>query len=68
MLGTDLRAAREERGLSVPAVAHAAGLSLSSLYAIERGDRYPSLATLEALAECLQVTVVIGPHETTVER
>lgn len=67
MLGSDLRALREARDLSLREVAKAAGISHSSLVAIESGKRYPSLRTLEGLADCLQMNVVIGPAETFIE-
>lgn len=68
MLGTELRALREARGLSLRTVAESAGISHSSLVAIESGKRYPSLRTLEALAECLRMNVIVGPTETIIER
>jgi transcriptional regulator with XRE-family HTH domain len=67
MIGEELRAIRERRGLSARTVATQAGVSPSSLTSIERGDRYPTLETLESLAECLRINVVIGPHETIIE-
>lgn len=67
MLGEDLKRVREARGLTVPQLAANCGLATASLYAIERNARYPSLPTLEALAECLQINVIIGPDETVVE-
>jgi transcriptional regulator with XRE-family HTH domain len=68
MLGAELRQAREKRGLSVRELARAAGLSAEAVSAIERGQRYPSLRTLECLAAALQITIVIGPEETILER
>lgn len=67
MLGSDLRALRESRGLGVREVAKMAGISHSSLLAIEASKRYPTLRTLEALADCLHMNVVIGPNETIIE-
>lgn len=67
MIGSEIRALREKRGLSQRRVAEHAGLSRSSLKAIESGDRYPTLRTLEALAECLQMTISITPTETIIE-
>lgn len=68
MLGSELRALREARGLSVRDVAKHAGIAHSSVTAIEQGDRYPTLRTLEALAACLHMNVVVGPVETIIER
>lgn len=68
MLGDELRQAREREGLSVREAARLAGLSAEAVSAIERGQRYPSLRTLECLAQALQITIVIGPDETILER
>jgi transcriptional regulator with XRE-family HTH domain len=67
MLGDDLRRLRRLRGLTLGQVAEAAGISLDGLKKIESGARYPSLRTLETLAECLHMNVVIGPAETIIE-
>lgn len=67
MLGGELRAIRESHGLSLRVVADMAGISHSTLVAIEGGRRYPSLRTLEGLAECLHICISIGPHETVIE-
>jgi transcriptional regulator with XRE-family HTH domain len=67
MLGAELRALRETRGLSLRQVTDSTGIAHSSLVAIESGRRYPTLRTLEALAECLNMNVTIGPHETVIE-
>lgn len=67
MLGAELRGVRERRGLSLRDCAADAQISVSALKAIESGQRYPTLRTLEKLAQCLNVTVVIGPHETFIE-
>jgi transcriptional regulator with XRE-family HTH domain len=67
MLGEELRAVREARGLTVRDCAEKSGISHPALVAIENGDRYPSLRTLEALAHCLNVNFVIGPDETVIE-
>lgn len=68
LLGADLRAVREARQLTVTTVATAAAIAEVTLRSIESGRRYPSLRTLEALAECLQVEIVVSPRETTVVR
>jgi transcriptional regulator with XRE-family HTH domain len=67
MLGKEIRDIRERRGLSQADVAKRAGVSREAIAAIERGERYPNLRTLEGIAECLGVTFVIGPKETHIE-
>lgn len=67
MLGRELYNARERRGFSVRELSAESGVSREAISAIERGDRYPSLQTLEALVHVLNITVVIGPNETVVE-
>ena len=67
MIGPELRAVREQLGITREACAEAGGLSLSVLEKLERGDRYPSLRTLEALAACLGVSIIITPTETYIE-
>lgn len=66
-LGSDLRKARERRGFGVRELAALAGLSAEAVSAVERGARYPSLPTLEALAAVLEIRIVVGPSETIVE-
>jgi transcriptional regulator with XRE-family HTH domain len=67
MLGRELCDARERRGLSIRELSAGSGVSREAISAIERGDRYPSLQTLEALAHALNISVIIGPDETVVE-
>ena len=55
LVGERLRAARHERGLSVAALAEAAGVGKGSLSEIENGVRNPTLSTLYALADTLGV-------------
>ncbi len=54
-MGERLRAERRERGLSVGALAEAAGVGKGSLSEIENGARNPTLSTLYALAGTLGV-------------
>jgi transcriptional regulator with XRE-family HTH domain len=54
-LGTRLRELRHEQGLSLSALAAAAGIGKGSLSEIEAGQRNPTLATLYALATPLAV-------------
>lgn len=67
MLGRELCDARERRGLSIRELSAESGVSREAISAIERGARYPSLQTLEALVYVLNISVVIGPGETVVE-
>jgi transcriptional regulator with XRE-family HTH domain len=55
LVGERLRAARHERGLSLAALAEAAGIGKGSLSEIENGARNPTLSTLYALADALGV-------------
>lgn len=55
LVGTRLRAARHERGLSLGALAAAAQVGKGSLSEIENGTRNPTLGTLYALAGVLGV-------------
>jgi transcriptional regulator with XRE-family HTH domain len=55
LVGDRLRAARRERGLSVAALAEAAGVGKGSLSEIENGARNPTLSTLYSLANALNV-------------
>ncbi|WP_295838135.1 helix-turn-helix transcriptional regulator [uncultured Microbacterium sp.] len=56
-LSARIRRLREERGLTVPALAFEAGLSESRVRAIESGRTTASLATLVALAETFEIEV-----------
>lgn len=67
MLGAELRAVRQQRGLTIEQVAERAKMSRAAIGAVERGVRYPSLETLEGLAEALDIRIVIGPLETHIE-
>lgn len=68
MLGDDLRRVREAAVLGVRELAGRAGLSPEAISSIERGRRYPSLQTLEALANALNIRIIVGPDETIVEK
>ena len=56
-LGRRIRSLRERRGLSLRAVAEAAGMSESFLSQVERGVASPSVASLRGIAEALQESV-----------
>jgi transcriptional regulator with XRE-family HTH domain len=57
-LGERLRKARTKQGLSQTALATKAGLSRIYIAKLEAGERTPSLATLEDLANALRVKLV----------
>ncbi|WP_062317046.1 helix-turn-helix domain-containing protein [Demequina maris] len=52
-IGERVREARAERGMSLGALARAAGIGKGSLSEIEHGSRNPNLSTLYALAAAL---------------
>ena len=67
-VGVRLRTVRLSQGLSVLAVAEAAGTSHTAVGKIERGGTMPTIATVEALAKALDVSPAwlaygIGPQE-----
>ncbi|MGH2893684.1 MAG: helix-turn-helix domain-containing protein, partial [Solirubrobacteraceae bacterium] len=53
LVGARLRAARQERGMSVGALAAVASIGKGSLSEIENGARNPTLGTLYSLADAL---------------
>ena len=53
---TNLKTERLRRKLSQEALASKAGLSVSYISMLERGQRTPPLDTLESIARALQVT------------
>jgi transcriptional regulator with XRE-family HTH domain len=66
-IGRELRALRQQRGLTVADLAARAGLSGGMLSKIENGQASPSLTTLQALAQALQIplTAVFRGYEET---
>lgn len=54
-LASSLRAARKARGLSLDAAAKLSGVSRSMVSQIERGESSPTVATLWALTQALQL-------------
>lgn len=56
-VGESLQHLREERGLSMRALAKTSGLSANALSMIERGRTSPSVSTLYKLADALNVLV-----------
>jgi transcriptional regulator with XRE-family HTH domain len=55
ILGRNVRRARQDRGLTIEALADAICRSPSYVGQIERGSRNPSLKVIEALSVCLNV-------------
>lgn len=55
ILGRNVRRARQDRGLTIEALADAICRSPSYVGQIERGARNPSLKVIEALSVCLDV-------------
>jgi transcriptional regulator with XRE-family HTH domain len=56
-LGRRIRAIREQRGMSLRAVAEVAGVSESFVSQVERGVASPSVASLRAIAEALSESI-----------
>jgi transcriptional regulator with XRE-family HTH domain len=56
-VGARLRALREERRLSIKALAEASGLAVNTLSLIEHGKSSPSVSTLQQLAGALRVPI-----------
>ncbi len=56
-VGGRLRELRQERGMSMRALARASGLSTNALSMIERAKTSPSVSTLYKLAEALEVPI-----------
>lgn len=59
-LGQALRAAREQVGLGLREAARQCGLSAGYLAHLEAGERCPSVAVAERLAEVLQLGATAG--------
>jgi transcriptional regulator with XRE-family HTH domain len=56
-MGLRLRQLREQKGLSVRALAEKAGVDFSAINRIELGKSTPKLSTLEKLAKTLGVSI-----------
>ena len=57
-IGQRLRFLREERGLSLRALADKSGLAVNTLSLIENGKSSPSVSTLQKISTALQVPIV----------
>ena len=56
-VGERLRELRQERGMSMRALARASGLSANALSMIERGRTSPSVSTLYKLSEAMEIPI-----------
>ncbi|HEY62658.1 MAG TPA: helix-turn-helix domain-containing protein [Anaerolineae bacterium] len=56
-VGSRLRGLRQERGMSMRALARASGLSANALSMIERGRSSPSVSTLYKLSEAMEIPI-----------
>ena len=54
VFGANVRRLRQERGISLEALAYDVGLSYTYMGQIERGRRKPTLDVVERIAEALQ--------------
>lgn len=54
-----IKAAREENGMSVYALAKKSGLSCTHCYAIEAGIKSPSIETLSRIFSALDLTIYV---------
>jgi len=68
IVAQNLRIVRAQRKLSQDAVARKAGVSISYISMLERGQRTPPLETLETLAKALGVSPLYLLQELTTER
>lgn len=57
LVGSRLREARRERGLTLDGVASAAGFTKSFVSAVERGETSPSIGSLYSICEVLGITM-----------
>ena len=55
LFGSNVRRARQDRGLTLEVLADEAGLTYSYVGQIERGQRNPSLRAVEQIARVLKV-------------
>ncbi|MGD2070547.1 MAG: helix-turn-helix domain-containing protein, partial [Gemmatimonadota bacterium] len=69
-VGARILELRQERGLSLRALAEVSGLSLNAISRIERGESSPTVSSLQLLASALEVPMLelfrVEPQRTTV--
>jgi transcriptional regulator with XRE-family HTH domain len=58
IFGANVRKVRQDKGLSIEALAHEVGLAYTYLGQLERGQRNPSLAIVERIAAALSADAV----------
>jgi len=66
-IGQTIKMRRKELQITQPTLAEMAGISVNTLYKIERGEANPRLNTLESIADTLGFSLVLevpSPHET----
>lgn len=56
-LGETIKVRRKELGITQPHLAELAGISLNTLYKLERGQSNPSLEVLNKLAEVMGMEI-----------
>ena len=56
-VGQQIRALREQQGLSLRALAERCGLSMNAISLIERGENSPTVSSLHLLALALNVPI-----------
>ena len=56
-VGKEIRALRQEKGLSIRALARASGISANAISMIERGRTSPSVSTLYKMADALKIPI-----------
>lgn len=56
-IGRKVRQLRQERGLTLQQLAHAADVSTASVHKVERGDMVPTITTMLKIAGALEVPV-----------
>jgi transcriptional regulator with XRE-family HTH domain len=56
--GRILKAARQDAGIAQRALAYRAGLHVTEISLLERGERTPNLGTIRSLARALDMTMV----------
>lgn len=57
--GHAIRFCRQQKGMSIPALAEKVGLSTSYISLLERNERDPPLSTLERLSAALEVPLSV---------
>lgn len=55
----NVRRARVERGISQERLAHEAGLNMTHVARIERGEREPGVRAISKLAQALEVSAAV---------